>query len=108
MYPSKMVKSSDGFKDYFPLDESTPFRGGTEEIFKKWTDTDGNIFYQTLNTFTSGPIGVKTQCLCKVSQSGTVLEMVWRQTGTEIDPNKFPAKIDPKSADYLVFQRSKE
>jgi hypothetical protein len=57
-------------------------------------------------------VGMKSQCLSKVSKSGTVLEMMWVFAG-EFGPDKFPSTLDTKSGNsnmqgYLIFYRAKE
>ncbi|MGA2614686.1 MAG: hypothetical protein ABSG38_14705 [Spirochaetia bacterium] len=114
MNPPKTVNNPDGtFADYFPASYSKPFRGGTTEIFKKWTDSEGSVYYDTFDTFTSGMgiQGMKTQCLKKVSKSGTVLEWNWVAV-SEFGPEKFPSTLDTKSehdiAGYFIYYRAKE
>jgi hypothetical protein len=107
-YPQKMVKYSDGTFEDYELDETTPFRGGTSEIIKKWTDTEGNVFYDTYDAFTKGSMtGYKVQSLWKISKSGTVCEMVWTPVGI-FDSSGFPAAIDPKSDRYFIFYRAEK
>ena len=114
MNPPKTVNNPDGtFADYFPVSYSKPFRGGTTEIFKKWTDSEGSVYCDTFDTFTfgAGMVGMKTQCLKKVSKSGTVLEVMWVFVG-EFGPDKFPSTLDTTSGNsfqgYLIFYRAKE
>jgi hypothetical protein len=114
MNPPKTVIGPDGtFADYFPATYNKPFRGGTVEIFKKWTDSEGNVYYDTFDTFTSGMgvQGMKTQSLRKVSKSGTVLEWSWAAV-SEFGPEKFPSTIDTNSqhdvSGYFIYNRAKE
>jgi hypothetical protein len=109
MYPQKMVKRSDGsYDDYATVSDTTPFRGGRYEIFKKWTDSEGNVFYETYDTFSFG-IHLKTQNLWRVSKSGTLLEMtyyvVW--AGDEYSPDKFP-KVEMLEYPSFIFNRSEK
>ena len=112
--PPKTVNNPDGtFADYFPASYSKPYQGGNSEIVKKWTDSEGNVYFETYNTFTfgAGMVGGKSQCLRKVSKSGTVLESNWVFVG-EFGPDKFPPAIDPtmntQVAGYLIYYRAKE
>jgi hypothetical protein len=116
MMPPKTVNNPDGtFADYFPASYSRPYEGGKSEIVKKWTDSEDNVYCNTFDTFTfgAGVVGMKTQCLRKVSKSGTVLEVMWVFV-SEFGPDKFPSTIDTKSGNssntqgYLIFYRAKE
>jgi hypothetical protein len=104
MSHQKTVNHPDGkFEDYFSVSDTTPFRGGTTEIVKKWTDSEGNVWYNTCDTFTTGSVkGHKVQNLWKISKSGTVAEFVWSEVG-QFDPSKFPTTIDPKGNNYFIF-----
>ena len=84
MNPPKTIFNPDGtFADYYPASYSKPYEGGTQEIVKTWTDSEGSVYYDTYDTFTfgAGMVGAKTQCLSKVSKSGTVLEFSWVGVG---------------------------
>ena len=107
-FPPKIVMSPDGTtKQYFPISSLKVFREGTVEIFKKWIGSDGSIYYYTLERLTSGADkGRKTRFLWRVSESGKVLEMVWRPAGSTFDPDGMPTEIDPKDSNYQVFTRS--
>lgn len=115
MMPPRVVINPDGsFADYFPASYSKPYQGGKTEIFKKWTDSEGNVYYDTYDTFTfsSTMEQTKLQCLKKVSKSGTVLEWNW-VTVSEFGPGKFPSTLDPTKnehdvAGYLIYYRAKE
>jgi hypothetical protein len=115
MNPPKTLNNPDGtFADYFPASYSKPYQGGNKEIVKKWTDSEGSVYYDTYDTFTfgAGMVGMKPQCLSKVSKSGTVLEMMWVFVG-EFGRDKFPSTLDTKSGNsnmqgYLIFYRAKE
>lgn len=104
MFPAKMVKLTDGsYEDYYPASAGTPFRGGKQEIIRKWTDSDGNVFYETVDTFTFGSIkGIKTYNLWKVSNGRAVMEMNWSEGA------QFPKEIDPKGYNYFIFHRSEK
>jgi len=110
--PPKTAKNPDGtFANYFPASFSKPFQGGKSEIFKKWTDSEGNVYYDTFDTFTFGSSMInKAQCLWKVSKSGTVLEQIWVSV-SDFAPDKFPTfetKIDNMTTGYLIYYRAKE
>ncbi len=112
MNPPRMVRSPDGsFAGYFPATYSKPFQGGESEIFRKWTDSEGSVYYETFDTFTFGsPMFNKTQDLWKVSKSGKVLEMIRLVVG-DFRPDRFPTfdtKIDHMSTEYFIYYRANE
>jgi hypothetical protein len=115
MMPPKVVVSPDGtIEYYFPASFSKPYQTWKSEIVKKWTDPDGNVYYETYDTLTSGGTMEHTrfQCLKKISKSGTVLEWNW-VTVSEFRPEKFPPAIDPTKnsvdvAGYLIYERAKQ
>jgi hypothetical protein len=102
----KISNSPADFKMYLTVSDTDPSVGGTAEILSKSKDSDGNIWYKTFGTFTSGSgSGTKYQCLWKISGSGTVMECVL-QTVVDFDPKNYPSSID-KSADYYrIFFRA--
>ena len=115
MMPPKTVNNPDGtFADYFPASYSKPYEGGKSEIVKKWTDSEGDVYYDTYDTMTFGSTMelTKFQCLKKVSKSGTVLEWNW-VTVSDFGPEKFPSTLDPAKnehdvAGYLIYYRAKD
>jgi len=88
------------------------------QIDRKWTDPQGNIWYQTEETVTGAYLkGSKHQMLHKLSKDGTV----WESMGTWVDrfdAREFPAKIDPKqvsadpswnpSSGYRIYYRAEK
>ncbi len=112
MNPPKEMKNPDGsFADYFPITYAKPFMGGTEEIFKRWTDSEGNVYYDTFVTYTFGsPMISRTQNFCKVSKSGTVLEVIWVSV-SDFAPDKFPTpetEVNKMTSGYLIYYRAEE
>lgn len=113
MMPPKVVINPDGsFAYYFPASYSKPYQGWKSEIVKKWTDSEGNIYYETYDTLIFGGTmeHTKFQCLKKVSKSGAVLEWNW-VTVSEFRPEKFPSALDPTKsvvdvAGYLIYHRA--
>jgi hypothetical protein len=74
-------------------------------IDDKWTDSDGNIWYKSFITIAKGSWkGYKFQDLQKISQFGTVQEIVFISVG-ELDPKLYPTEIDPKNDNYQIFYR---
>lgn len=104
MFPAKMVKLPDGIdSDYWPSTSSTPFRSAASKYVAKWTDSDGNAYYNSIDTFTSGDIkGHIVYCLWKVSADGKSMEMNWREFAGE-----FLKEINHKS-NYFIFYRAQE
>jgi hypothetical protein len=105
--------SPDGtFGDYASSSATAPFRKGTAQISKKWTDPDGNVWYQTYDKFTLCPIpGLKTQTLWKINESGTTAEFQWivaHDFNPAANPDGYPTQLDPSSHNYLIYSRSKE
>jgi hypothetical protein len=115
MMPPKVVINPDGsIEYYFPASYSKPYQGWKSEIVKKWTDSEGNVYYETYDTLTFGGTMEHTrfQCLKKVSKSGTVLEWNW-VTVSKFGPEKFPPALDPTKnavdvSGYLIYSRAKE
>ncbi len=113
MMPQKVVMSPDGsFEYYFPASYSKPYQGWKSEIIKKWTDSDGNVYYQTYDTLVFGGTMEHTrfQALKKISRSGAVLEWNW-VTVSEFRPEKFPSELDPTKnvvdvSGYMTYQRA--
>jgi hypothetical protein len=108
VFPPRMVESPDGtFSEYFPGTNPKPFRGGTAEIEKKWTGSDGSTCcYVVYLTVFGANKGTRIAWLCRINESGNALEMMWRNVGLTFDPAKMPTEIDPKDANYRVFARA--
>jgi len=102
-YPQKTVQFVGGYKDYDLITDPTPTGEGIEQIMKKWTDADGNIWYWTFGKITVGRYaGVQWQCLSKISHNGTLKEEVVVAPAYEFDPNN-PAELDPGNRTYRVY-----
>jgi len=102
----KRVHTADGdVKEYDDLSGSTLLAEGPSRIDKKWTDSDGNIWYEAYERLTTGVYaGYDFQRLFKLSKSSTVLEYV--QNFGYVGPNNYPTKIDPTSGGYKIFYRA--
>lgn len=94
------VYYSAGFKIYFRSTDNILLDEATQEIEKKWTDTQGNIWYKTLGLFVgkSPHAGSKFQALYEVDNSKTELTC-WVNTVYQYDSSKYPPESNPK-ADY--------
>ena len=102
----KRIHTPDGnVREYNDLSGSTLLAEGPSRIDKKWTDSDGNIWYEAYEKLTSGVYaGNEFQRLFKLSKSATVLEYV--QNYGYVGPNHYPTKIDPATGDYKIFYRA--
>jgi len=109
-HPPKSVVNTDGYKNFVNVSDSVPFEEGTRQIDSKWIDSEGDIWYKTFGTVTTGVYkGYKYQALVKISKSRTVSEFVFRSIGfLEFDPNDYPTKIDPNDPTYTIQYRAKE
>lgn len=108
-FPPQLVENPDGtFEEHSPIANPKAFRRGTIKIVKKWTGSDGCIYYYSLDTTTSGADrGRRIKALWKISELGKVLEVVRRITASsEFDPKGMPTEIDPKEPYYQIFTRS--
>ena len=104
----KTVSTPNAWKDFTEVKDIVPHDEGTTRIDEKWTDSEGNVWYKTFNTITKGTWkGYKNQALQKISQSGTVMEMVFISVG-EFDPKLYPTTVDPKDDNYRIFYRADE
>lgn len=104
MYPQKTVLSLGGYKDYYLITDPTPTAGeGTEQIMKKWTDANGNIWYWTFGKVTAGAYeGNQFQSLSRISHNGTLRELVVVAPVYGFNPN-YPAQLDPSIPSYRVY-----
>lgn len=102
----KRVHTADGrVKEYDDLSGSTLLAEGPSRIDRKWTDSDGNVWYEVYERLTAGVYaGYDFQRLFKLSKSATVLEYV--QNHGYVGPNNYPAKIDPSGGAYKIFYRA--
>jgi hypothetical protein len=109
----KWIISSSGMKEYSNVSASLPVvEGEPAQIDRKWTDSEGNIWYRSVGTIKrdDGTILVG-KTLLKLSKSATVLEAV----NTIYDPNlgsvDYPTEINPKPPalqNYYIFYRAGE
>jgi hypothetical protein len=106
----KTVSSATGFKQYLHVSDTDTFYEGTRQIIAKWTDSEGNIWYKTLDAITKGGTiaGYKLAALHKFSKSATVWEEIWTSPSNdqEIANPTYPTKIDPTdSMHYSIYNR---
>lgn len=109
MFPPKWVMKSDGFyEQYNPIANTVPFERGRFEIWKEWTDSEGNIWYNAACTVTSGVHpGFMFQATWKIGESGNVAEWVRRHV-SRFDQSYFVSTIDLKDLSYRFYRRSAE
>jgi len=103
----KVAYFAGGWKDFNNIGDTDPYDSGTMKIDKKWTDSDGNTWYETFHMITTGGSdrkGYKLEVLHKISQSGMVKESVRTLVGA-FDPTLYPTEIDPKDDTYQIFYR---
>jgi hypothetical protein len=82
-----------------------PAAEGMEEISRRWTDSPGDIWYETPGAVTSGPgAGKKFQALTRISKAWTVRETV-SVTVSDFSPADYPAAIDAGDPDYRIYGR---
>ena len=98
---SKHIKNHDGtFVMYVNITSTKPTTKGTIIITEKWSDHDGNFWYKTEDYY--GPYfegkKVSSYSLCRINESGTILEYVWSQVA-------YPARLDPTDGSYRIYYR---
>jgi hypothetical protein len=107
-YSQKSVNGFLSYKEYWRVTDSVPSAEGKDEIYAKWTDSEGNIWYRLFSTGTSGIAkGYSSEVLSKISKSGTVRELVYSLV-TTFDPDDFPTKIDPEDSTYRIYYRAEK
>lgn len=95
MLIQKLVSLPGAFKNYLRISDADPLYEGEQEIVERWTDSEGNIWYKTCGTVTTGALkGFKFQQLLRFDKSGDVRENTWRPV-SEFGPTSYPPKIDP-------------
>ncbi len=110
MPQQKCVITAKGFKTYTSPSDSDTFVEGTMQIVSKSTDSEGNIWYKSFETYSSGLHafkGQKRQTLYRLSKSETVLEYQSGYVG-EFDPKSFPGKLDAAADFYRIYSRSEK
>jgi hypothetical protein len=90
---AKVVIKQYGMFEGYNEAQATEFWKANISITDRWTDSEGNIFYKTIHA----PIaGEKWYELWKLSNSGTVWELVW-------DVFEYPTDINPNNSGYLIY-----
>jgi hypothetical protein len=106
-FPPKWVIKADGtYEQYNPITSTVHFKSGKYDIWKNWTDSDGNVWYDIACTDISGAHpGFMFQAVWKINESGEVAEVLRRHV-IRFDQSYFITTIDPKDPDYQVYRRS--
>ena len=107
-HPEKSVITADGYKSFLHTSDVIPQEEGTMVIDSKWTDADGDIWYEILGTVTTGQWkGYNFQALEMLSNSGNVKESVFQPIGlgTKFSPKYYPTKIDRSKPTYEIRYR---
>lgn len=103
----KLVIAAGQFRSFSLPDDLEPFTAGTEVIAARWTDAQGDVWYKTNVTVTSGlgaPRGTRWQALRRLSKSATVLEGMVVPV-RQFDPGAFPEKLEPDTESYGMYYR---
>jgi hypothetical protein len=104
----KMVRSPGVLKYYMLVSDNEPFQQGTEQIISNSVDSDGNNWYKTFGTMTSGPYkGIKFQSLQKLNKAGTILELVYTPV-VALDAKSFPKNLSPTDGVYEFYNRAEK
>jgi hypothetical protein len=80
----KVVNDAQGFRDYSHTTDADPIFSGSASITSRWTDSDGNVWYKVVGTYTGGTAigdskGRIYTALYKLSKSATVMELMWTE-----------------------------
>ena len=104
--PQKLVLTADQYAVYGST-EALPTFTWMLRIDDKWTDTDGNIWYEVFAVGTGCFKGHSTQELYKLSKSGSVMERALEMTTGEDDPALYPKGVDPNApVSYWILYRA--
>lgn len=107
-YPQKIIMFPDmTWESYTYAIDIFPKSWGTYELYKKWEDDQGNIWYHNYNTY-EGYAGSKKHSLelDRIYRKGK--EWVWEyeyESVVEFDPGKFFTKINSEGVRYHIFYR---
>jgi hypothetical protein len=105
--PQKSVTASGTYSDYRMLTDHGPGFAGKEEVTSKWKDSEGNIWYKTNMSGSTGDSTFKWQSLQKLSKAATVREFVVVEV-VAFSPANYPTKVEPSAPNYKIYYRAKE
>ena len=108
----KMVVSADGFKEYSNASSSYPSVEVAQQMDTKWTDSKGSVWYKVFGNIKTGPWkGQNFKALERLSEAGSVLEIVVNAFQGDFNSAKYPDKIERNSTfngGYRIFYRAKK
>jgi len=110
--PQKEVDTPDGWKQYNHVSDTSPIYAGTSKLTRQWTDSEGNVWVKSLNTFTI-PDEYKGQIftvLTKYSKNGAVMESTWQMPSSDEEMKNpvYPSKIDSQDPHYSIYYREEK
>jgi hypothetical protein len=95
--PQKVVFHHDGtYATYGKIDSVSALSRGTFQVVKKWTDSEGFIWY---NIIMNDPRKEKKYKLARVSKNGRNLEFVCIK-------DNYPTAINPDATGYCNYMRA--
>ena len=92
----KIVIHPNGKMEWYHIITSTSFTSAEFVITNKWIDSTGNIWYTLIRD--AGEIAGQDYGLCKISDSGKILEMSFNRAD-------YPNEIDPKYTVHYILYR---
>ncbi len=92
----KIVIHPNGQMELYPTITSTSFGHVEFVITNKWIDSTGNIWYTLI--YGAGEIAGQDYGLCKISDSGKILEMSFNRAD-------YPKEIGPSHTEYHIVYR---
>lgn len=96
-FPQKIMFHYDGtYATYLKMNSSKAFSRGMFQVTKKWTDSEGYIWYQIIM---NDPKQGKKYKLAKVSQNGRKLEFVCNK-------KEYPSELNVNESGYCNYLRA--
>ena len=92
----KVVFHTNGKTEWYVFITSASLTPAEFVITNKWTDSTGNVWYTLIRD--AGDITGQDYGLCKISDSGKILEMSFARAD-------YPNEIDPKYTEYTILYR---
>ncbi len=92
----KVVIHTNGKSEWYPVITNKSFVPAEFVITNKWTDSTGYVWYTLIRD--AGEITGQDYGLCKISDSGKILEMSFNRAD-------YPNEIDPKYTVYYILYR---
>jgi hypothetical protein len=96
MQGEKVVIHTNGKMEWYPIITSTSFVPVEFVITNKWIDSTGYVWYTLIRD--AGELAGQDYGLCKISDSGKVLEMSFNRAD-------YPNEIDPIHTEYIILYR---